>query len=190
LLFGATAPQWAMASSFARFLDHTLDTPQSVGILWTSDRLVAETFTWQHTILWTSDRLVAETFTWQHTTLTTDIDSPSGIRTHNLSRRVALDRQCKEYIPLQIMVFMGRWQILVDICRCSSYRCIDLCQIHVKKNHKRTLSWMPQSCSATGVGVSASHKIPRACITMTRKLANVVTEEIAVVLLVLFTVVI
>ena len=57
------------------------DAPQSVGLLWTSDRLVAETSTWQHNthnrqtsigLLWTSDRLVAETSPWQHTILTTD----------------------------------------------------------------------------------------------------------------------
>ena len=42
-VFGATAPpQWAMASSF---------TPQSVGLLWTSDQLIAETSTLQHTTL-------------------------------------------------------------------------------------------------------------------------------------------
>ena len=50
---------------------HTNDAPQSVGILWTSDQLVAETSTWQHK------------------TLTTDIHAPGGIRTHNLSRRAA-----------------------------------------------------------------------------------------------------
>jgi hypothetical protein len=33
------------------FLDH--DAPQSVGLLWTSDQLVAETSTWQHTTLTT-----------------------------------------------------------------------------------------------------------------------------------------
>ena len=42
-------------------------------------------------LLWTSDQLVAETSTWQHTTLTTDIHAPGGIRTHNLSRRGAVD---------------------------------------------------------------------------------------------------
>jgi hypothetical protein len=41
-------------------------------------------------LLWTSDQLIAETSTWQHTTLTTDrCPCPSGIRTHNLSRRAA-----------------------------------------------------------------------------------------------------
>ena len=48
------------------------DAPQSVGLLWTSDQLVAETSTWQHT------------------TLTTDKHPcPDGIRTHDLSRRAA-----------------------------------------------------------------------------------------------------
>jgi hypothetical protein len=36
------------------FISHS-DTPHLVGLLWTSDRLVAETSTWQHTTL-TSDR--------------------------------------------------------------------------------------------------------------------------------------
>ena len=49
-VIGATAPQWAMASSFTRFVNHK-DAPQSVGLLWTSDQLVAETSTWQHTSL-------------------------------------------------------------------------------------------------------------------------------------------
>jgi hypothetical protein len=43
------SPGRAMASSFTRFRDHTQDAPQSVGLLWTSDQLVAETSTWQHT---------------------------------------------------------------------------------------------------------------------------------------------
>jgi hypothetical protein len=36
-------------------ITHFLDTPQSVGLLWSSDQLVAETSTWQHTTL-TTDR--------------------------------------------------------------------------------------------------------------------------------------
>jgi hypothetical protein len=48
--------QWVMASSFTRFLDHTQrHTPQPLGLLRTSDQLVAETSTWQHTTL-TTDR--------------------------------------------------------------------------------------------------------------------------------------
>ena len=45
-VFGATAPppsaQWASASSLTRFLDHAQQ--QSVGLLWTSDQLVALSF--------------------------------------------------------------------------------------------------------------------------------------------------
>ena len=51
------------------------DTPQLVGLLWTSDQLVAETSTWQHT---------------SHTQQT-NIRAPGGIRTHDLSRRAAAD---------------------------------------------------------------------------------------------------
>ena len=48
-LIGATTPQWAMASSFPWFLDHTQrDAPQSVGLLWTSDQPDEETLIWQH----------------------------------------------------------------------------------------------------------------------------------------------
>ena len=69
-------PTRVIASSFLMFLDHTQRrTTQSVGLLWTSDQLVAETSTWQHT------------------TLTTDKHPcpPGGIRTHDLSRRAAAD---------------------------------------------------------------------------------------------------
>ena len=45
----------AMASSFLMFFEITHnDTPQSVGLLWTSDQPVAETSTWQHTTQQTS----------------------------------------------------------------------------------------------------------------------------------------
>ena len=47
-------PTRDMASSCLRFPDHTHnDAPQSVGLLWTSNQLVAETSTWQHTTLTT-----------------------------------------------------------------------------------------------------------------------------------------
>jgi hypothetical protein len=51
------SPIWAWASWFRRgfMITHILDTPQSVGLLWTRDQLVAETYTWQHTTL-TRDR--------------------------------------------------------------------------------------------------------------------------------------
>ena len=47
-------PTRVTASSFLRFLDHIHNNvPQSVGLLWTSDQLVAETSTWLHTTLTT-----------------------------------------------------------------------------------------------------------------------------------------
>jgi hypothetical protein len=48
----------------------THDAPQLVGPLWTSDQLVAETSTWQHT---------------------TNIHALGGIQTHDRSRRAAVD---------------------------------------------------------------------------------------------------
>jgi hypothetical protein len=43
-------------------------------------------------LLWTSDQLVAETSTWQHTTHTTEKHPcQGGIRTHDRSRRAAVD---------------------------------------------------------------------------------------------------
>jgi hypothetical protein len=38
-------PQWAKAFSLSRLHDHTQDTPQSVGLLWTSDQPETETST-------------------------------------------------------------------------------------------------------------------------------------------------
>jgi hypothetical protein len=38
-----------MGSSLSRIHDHTQFTPQLVGLLWTSDQPVVETFTYQHT---------------------------------------------------------------------------------------------------------------------------------------------
>ena len=44
-------------------------------------------------LLWTSDQLVAETSTWQHTQYSqqTKVHVPGGIRTHNLNRRAVAD---------------------------------------------------------------------------------------------------
>jgi hypothetical protein len=48
--YGSTASR-GPRPHFSRFRYHTLDTPHSVGLLWTSDQLVAKTSTWQHTKL-------------------------------------------------------------------------------------------------------------------------------------------
>jgi hypothetical protein len=54
------------------------DAPQSVGFLWTSDQFVAETSTWKH----------------KHTQQT-NIHAPGGIRTHDSSRRAAVDQRLR-----------------------------------------------------------------------------------------------
>jgi hypothetical protein len=59
---------------------HTLDTPQSVGLIWTRDQLVAETSTWQHTTL-TRDR---------HPCL-------GWIRTHDPNKRAAEDPRLRPH---------------------------------------------------------------------------------------------
>jgi hypothetical protein len=47
-------------------------------------------------LLWMSDQLEAETSTWQHTTLTTDIHSPGGIRTQNSIKLAAADQRLRQ----------------------------------------------------------------------------------------------
>ena len=46
-----TWPDFGSRPPLTGLHDHTLDTPHSVGLLWTSDRPVVETSTWQHTAL-------------------------------------------------------------------------------------------------------------------------------------------
>jgi len=46
---GAAAKRGPWLSSFMRFLDHTQRRITVGRLLWTSDQLVAETSTWQHT---------------------------------------------------------------------------------------------------------------------------------------------
>ena len=78
-----------MASSFLKFLERN-DEPQSVGLLWTRDQLIAEVSTGQHT------------------TLTTKIHVPGGIRTHNLNRRATTDlrlRPCDRWDRLRCIYY-------------------------------------------------------------------------------------
>ena len=73
-LLWRNSPQWARASSLARFRNYTkLDTPHSL------------------VLLWTSDQPVDEPSTWQHTTLTTNIHAPGGIRTRIPCKRSGAD---------------------------------------------------------------------------------------------------
>ena len=66
--------QWAMASSFLRFLDHT---QQRITVGRT------------HLDEWSARR--KDLYLTTHNTHYTDIQAPGGIRTHNLSRRAAAD---------------------------------------------------------------------------------------------------
>ena len=76
LLYGACSPIAGYVLLILEVIEITHnDTPQSVGLLWTSDQPVAQTSTWQRTTL-TRDG---------HPFL------PGGIRTHNLSWRAAAD---------------------------------------------------------------------------------------------------
>ena len=68
------------------------DAPQSVGLLWTGDQLVAETSTWQHITL-----------------TKTNIHAPGGIRTHDLSKRAAAD------LHLRPRGYWGRHYYLVNL---------------------------------------------------------------------------
>jgi hypothetical protein len=67
---GSTAPWGPRPPHFSKLHDHFLDTPHSVGLLWTSDQPVGETSTWQHTTL-----------------TTIDFHALGGIRTRNPSKR-------------------------------------------------------------------------------------------------------
>jgi hypothetical protein len=69
---GCTAQRGLWPPRSRGFLITHNDASQSVGLLWTSDQLVAETSTWRHT-------------------QQTNIHAPSGIRTYDRSRRAAVD---------------------------------------------------------------------------------------------------
>ena len=73
-VFGATALQWAMASSFSRFLDHT-QRRTTVGRIPLDE--------------WSARR--RDPYMTKHNTHNRYINDPGGIRTHNLSRRAAAD---------------------------------------------------------------------------------------------------
>jgi hypothetical protein len=73
LLFSGTAGQRRLWSPCPRGFLISHDVPQSVGLLWTSDQLAAETSTCQHTA---------------HIT---NIHALGGIRTHDRSRRAAAE---------------------------------------------------------------------------------------------------
>ena len=78
LSFGLSSPQWAMASSFMRFLDHT-QRRNAVG------RTPLDEWSALHRDLYDTQ------YSQQ-----TDIHAPGGIRTHNVSRRAAADLRLRQ----------------------------------------------------------------------------------------------
>jgi hypothetical protein len=74
-IFSASAVQHGLWPPRSRgFVITQNNAPQSVGLLWTSDQLVAETSTWRH----------------KHTQQK-NIRAPGGIRTQDCNRRAAVD---------------------------------------------------------------------------------------------------
>jgi len=67
------------------------DLTRSVGLLWTSDQLVAETSTWQYI---------------QHSQQR-NVHGPDGIRPHNLSRRVTAVLRLRPRNPASVA--LNRW---------------------------------------------------------------------------------
>jgi len=97
-------PQWAgRASSLSRIRDHTeLDTPQSVGLLWTSDQPDAQTSTSQHTTL-TTDR---------HPWPRRD-SNPQSQQASALDRRLRPNsRHQTNKMHLQICITVSHWTLL------------------------------------------------------------------------------
>jgi hypothetical protein len=78
-----------------RFFFHGSTAPVGQGLLYDVPRSHSDT---PHSVghLCTSDRPVAETSTRPHTTLTTD-RHPCGIRTHNSSKRAAVDPRLRPH---------------------------------------------------------------------------------------------
>jgi hypothetical protein len=79
-------------------------------------------------LLYTSDQLVAETSTWQHTTLTTNIHSSGGIRTHDLSKRAAADLRLRRHgqwdrqvYPVHLLIC----PVVTDVKRMCKYCAVE-----------------------------------------------------------------
>jgi hypothetical protein len=89
VFFSGSAAQRGLWPPRSRgFLIRHNDAPQSVGLLWTSDQLVAETSTWQHT---------------------TNIHAACGIRTHDRSRRAVVDLRLRPFFHLEILPWNLCW---------------------------------------------------------------------------------
>jgi hypothetical protein len=90
IIFSGYAAQRGLWSPRSRDFLITHDAPQSVGLLWTSDQLIAETSTWQHT-------------------QQKNIHAPGWIRTHDRSRRAAVDLRLRKlgYWDRQVIIIIN-----------------------------------------------------------------------------------
>jgi hypothetical protein len=83
---------------FRGFTITLLYTPHSVGLLWTSNQPVAETSTWKHS-------------------QQTDIHALGGIRTHNPSKRAAVDPRLRQRGHWDRLLKEGyRFKLLLKTC--------------------------------------------------------------------------
>jgi len=121
-VFGATAPQWARASSFLMFLDHT-QRRTTVGRA--PGRVISS-----------SQRPLPDKT--RHTQ-ETDVHAPGGIRTYNLSKRVAVDLRLRPH---------GHWDrwsavkfaLAVSLINCHTsyeYDCILSAHCYIPIDNKR-----------------------------------------------------
>jgi hypothetical protein len=100
---GATSPAGQGLLIIEDSWQHS-DTPQSVGLLWASDQLDAETSTWQHI------------------TLTTNIQAPGGIRTHNPSKQAAAVPRLRPRGQLQINKIHVSLTVTIKLFLCKPWR--------------------------------------------------------------------
>ena len=101
-IFDGTAPQWARASSFPRFLD--LTQPRT-----TVGRTPLDEW-------WTRRRDLYQT---THTTRPTDTHAPGRIRTHNLSRRAAADLRLSPRGQWDRLYHFWRQKFIINSSRSS-----------------------------------------------------------------------
>jgi len=126
---GATAPSGpGPPHTWGFYITHN-DAPQSVGLLWTSDQLVEETSTWQHT---------------QHSQQT-NVHALDGIRTHNLSRRTATDLRLRPHDHWDQRYYVYWWykKDLIQNTLSSS--------VWLRQVGRHTIHVLTDICEKTGV---------------------------------------
>jgi hypothetical protein len=160
---GSTAP-WGPRSPHLSWLhDHTLDTPQSVGLLWTRDQPVAETSTWQHTAL-TTDRHPCPPEGFEPT-----IPVSERPQTHVLDRAatgIGIENACwyKMYIYIDITVSMASSESVASMWE-SPYA---MCILHTLSRLWITMGWL-MSAESTRKKTNIFSKYVRKCYLIDRR---------------------